>query len=261
MLGRPGMSSRTGPYMMHGATRSGGALDVARAFAVYLVWCVTTWFLEKRVGLFARFDPLGRTLYAVVANIALGTMLAGSFVGRSERWRSSPVALVLTALLGGLAVVKMVPPGARDAVVLGNVFAQVLPTSIAEVTVCWLLVGGAVERWVLPRGKSIAVVAAIVVSDLVFALYHAAHSAPFDRPEMMAFLALPGLVVSLVVFVARDRILAMLVQNLFAVVGISKNLEASAFRHPFAWAYGVAALAALATLVALRASDRPETHR
>lgn len=236
--------------------------------AIYLAWIGATWLLEKRVGLFARYDPAGRTLYALLANVAIGTLLASAVARRSvlpekdgERegarpaaWRARPQLLILTAIVGGIVVVAAAPPAARVPVVLLNAFAQILPTSIAEIVTCWLLLGVAAHRAASRYGEVAATILAIIVADLSFALYHVAHSAPFDRPDMIAFLALPGLVTGIVVFVARDRVSAILVQNFFAMIGITKNADLDVFRHPFVWAYATAALAAASAVFALRGS-------
>lgn len=226
--------------------------------AIWVLWVAATWALEKRVGLFMRYDPAGRTLYALVANVAIGTLLAGFAARRwaPTPWRTRPFVLALTAVLGGLVVAKAAPPAAREVVVLVNAFAQILPTSIAEVVTCWLLVGGAVHHGAKRLGAVPAKVLAIVVADVVFAVYHVAHSAPFDRPEMIAFLALPGLVTGVIVFVARDPVAAILAQNFLAMIGITKSADLDVFRHPFVWAYAVAVVAALAAREILRGECR-----
>jgi len=225
------------------------------AGGVYLLWVAATWFLEKRVGLFARYDPVGRTTYAVVANVLVGTVLAALAMRRIERPfgepRTRPLLLALVAIAGGAFVAKAAPPGARDPIVFVNAFAQILPTSIAEVVTCWLLVGAAVQLATRRAGRVPATVLGVLVGDLVFAVYHVAHSAPFDQPAMIAFLALPGLVTGVIVLVARDWTAGILAQNLFAMIGVTKSADLDVFRHPFVWAYAVAAIAVGVAVVAL----------
>ena len=50
---------------------------VLLAAGLYLLRVAATYLLEGRVELLQRPDPLGRALYAVVANIVIGTALAG----------------------------------------------------------------------------------------------------------------------------------------------------------------------------------------
>ena len=240
--------------------RSESAAWARRALAggVYLMWLLATWLFEKRVNLFTRYDPAGRALYALLANVAIGTVIAGVGAratlraGQPVPWRTRPLLLALTAAVGGLVVTRAAPPAAREPLVLVNAFAQILPTSIAEVVVCWLLVGGAAREAAKRLGPVPATLIAVVVADVFFAVYHVAHSPPFDRPEMMAFLAIPGAVTGVLVFVVRDRAVAILGQNLFAMIGITRSADVGVFRHPFVWAYAVAIVAALAAFLALR---------
>ena len=44
--------------------------------AIYLIWVLATYLLEGRINLLQKPDPLGRLTYAVVANIAIGTIIA-----------------------------------------------------------------------------------------------------------------------------------------------------------------------------------------
>ena len=44
--------------------------------AIYLIWVLATYLLEGRINLLQKPDPLGRLTYAVVANIAIGTVIA-----------------------------------------------------------------------------------------------------------------------------------------------------------------------------------------
>lgn len=49
---------------------------IAIPIAVYLVWILATYLLEGRISLLQKPDPLGRLIYAIVANIAIGTVAA-----------------------------------------------------------------------------------------------------------------------------------------------------------------------------------------
>jgi len=43
---------------------------------VYVVWSVVTYLLEGRIHLLQRADVIGRFEYVVIANMAIGTVLA-----------------------------------------------------------------------------------------------------------------------------------------------------------------------------------------
>jgi hypothetical protein len=71
--------------------------------------------------------------------------------------------------------------------------------SIAEVVVCWALVGASFEALTKPKGKLVAMPVGIITATLLFAVYHVAHSAPFNQLNMVLFLLIPGLLTSLVI--------------------------------------------------------------
>lgn len=49
---------------------------IAIPVAVYLVWVLATYLLEGRISLLQKPDPVARLIYAIVANIAIGTVAA-----------------------------------------------------------------------------------------------------------------------------------------------------------------------------------------
>ena len=123
---------------------------VGIALGVYLIWVVATYLLEGRINLLHRPDPLGRTVYAVVANILIGTVIAllamqlalkSRLVTLPQLGLRSPdhtLKFGALAVVLGLGFLLFQGPPSLDPVVLLNGFAQVLPTSIAEVVVCWV---------------------------------------------------------------------------------------------------------------------------
>jgi hypothetical protein len=41
-----------------------------------IIWVTVTYILEGRIHLFQKVDPIGRIMYVVIANIAVGTVLS-----------------------------------------------------------------------------------------------------------------------------------------------------------------------------------------
>ena len=85
-------------------------------------------------------------------------------------------------------------------IVILNAHSQVLVVSIAEVMVCWVIVGASFESLVKSRGRIASLVVGILTPDIFFGIYHFAHSPPFNQIGMVLFLMIPGLVTSLVYF-------------------------------------------------------------
>jgi hypothetical protein len=113
--------------------------------AMYLVWILATYLLEGRVNLLQKPDPLGRFTYTVIANIAIGTIIAiwllkpsitARFLTIRQLGFQSPkrilIAVTIAGLIGFLLFIAQHPVSV-DPIVILNIFAQTLPTSIAEV--------------------------------------------------------------------------------------------------------------------------------
>ena len=49
---------------------------IITAIAIYLVWLLATYLLEGRIHLLQKPDPLARLIYAVIANMIIGTVIA-----------------------------------------------------------------------------------------------------------------------------------------------------------------------------------------
>lgn len=211
---------------------------------VFVVWTSATYLLEGRIGLLRQPTVVGRWIYVVVANIVIGTV-AAAWVLRSTlisglvtldqlgfRPPGRTLIAVVTAALVGFGIFLLQQPVVLEPVVLLNAFGQVLQTSIAEVMVCWVAVGTSFE--VLTRGRSrvISLLVAIFAADLLFAIYHFAHSAPFNNPRVALFLLIPGLATSLIYFLGRDAYATIVFHNYLGMTGVMRSVDLSLFQRP-----------------------------
>jgi hypothetical protein len=217
---------------------------VALSLLLFLVWTTATYLLEGRIGLLRQPTLIGRWIYVVVANILIGTV-AAAWVLRSllisglvtldqlgfRSPRRTLCAVVIAAVLG-FGIFLLQKPVSLKWVVLLNAFTQVLQTSIAEVLVCWVAVGTSVEA--LTRGKSrvISLLVAILATDLLFGIYHFAHSAPFNQPQVALFLMIPGLATSLIYFLGRDVYATILFHNYLGMTGVMRSVDLTLFQQP-----------------------------
>lgn len=152
---------------------------------------------------------------------------------------------------------------------VANAFARVLPVSVAEVLVCCALVGGAAETALRARGIGGAVAAALAVllSAILFGLYHVAHSPPFNRPAMIALPTGIGLATGAYLAATRDLWGGIALHNRLAVFGVTEALAATGRLGAFAaprWpliAFALLALALLAAGDALWLRRRPDAPR
>jgi hypothetical protein len=240
------------------------AQALGAAGALVVGWTLATYLLEGRIGVMQQPASLARWTYTLLANVLIGTvgvlwvvrplLAQGSLAPDQLGFRSgrrTATALAATALVTGGLLFLTRPATASPLFVL-NAFAHVLQVSIAEVLVCWVLLGCIVEQALRPRGRAVAVVAAILITDVVFSLYHLGHSAPFNQPRMMLLLLLPGLVTSLVFFLGRDVYAAILVQNALGMTGVMQNVDPLVFGQPLLPLYALT----LVSVIALIACDR-----
>jgi hypothetical protein len=209
------------------------------AIGAYGVWTAVTWLLEGRIQTLLRPEAtVDRIVYTGVANVLVGTILAlwlvrafvaSGFVSRRDLgFQSLPrtIALVVVAAILGGAVYLLQRPPSTDPVVVMNAFAQVLPVSIAEVVVCWVVVGGSVAALLRRRGVGgrVAEGAALLAASVLFGVYHLAHSPPFNSVEMIGLLTLVSVGTGLFYFVGGSVYGALVFHNFLALFGVTTAL-------------------------------------
>lgn len=239
------------------------------ALALYLAWTGATWLLEGRIETLLRPEAVAaRANYAVVANILLGTVAAALVLRLNLGWRlgtpaasgfgpASRAAIAIPAglLLGGTLYILQGGPTEHPALLL-NAFAQVLVVSVAEVLVCWAVVGATLEAVLRPYGRLPALLAATMAASVVFGLYHFAHSPPFNMPGMVALLTAVGLLTSAFFFVSRDIYGTIAFHNFLGTLGVAAALESREALETYATLRPALLAMALVALAVLIVSDR-----
>lgn len=209
------------------------------ALAFYVVWTAATFFLEGRIQTLLRPEAVfDRLAYVVVANLAIGivgALLMLRFVissggvnqehtGFGRRSPSIPWIAMGAALGLGLYFIQGAP--SANPMVILNAYAQVFVVSVAEVLVCWALVGG-VLKGVFGGSRWVAAAGAAVVASLLFGVYHFAHSPPFDTIGMVVLLTVVGLATSAFFFASRDVYATIAFHNFLGVYGVVQALAAA----------------------------------
>jgi CAAX prenyl protease-like protein len=123
-------------------------------------------------------------------------------------------------------------PVSLNSIVILNVFSQTLPTSIAEIVICWVVVGTVLESTFRCKSNKISIILAGLASTILFGIYHFAHSPPFNQPYMILFLMLPGTLTSIVYFVGRDIYAAVVFHNFQALFGVINNMNIEQLFRP-----------------------------
>ena len=214
------------------------ALSVA--FGLYLVWVLVTYLLEGRIQTFLHPEAMGaRLLYALVANIVIGIggsalvirLLSRAGTISSERagfrgFGHAAVATVVGVALG-LAFYALQGAPSWNPIVLINAYAQVLVTSIAEILVCWAVVGSVSQALLQDHGRWASIILAAIIASVLFGVYHFAHSPPFNTIPLVVILSVVGLLTSVFFFVSRDVYGTIAFHNFPGILGVIGALEAS----------------------------------
>ena len=248
---------------MNTDVKTGNTRILLISFFTYLLWVAATYLLEGRILTFYRPEAvMDRIIYTIIANIIIGSIVAlfvirkaidaGTITLESSGFRPGKrtVIAVIIALLLGFAVMLLAGPASLDPVVLLNIYAQVFSVTIAEIAVCWAVIGSVLEGTLKPRGGWLATGAAIVIASLLFGVYHFGHSPPFNQPGMIGFLTLVGLVTGLFYFIGRDIYATMVFHNFFGSIGVLQSLDAAGtLPHYTSPLFPVLGLAAFSLLV------------
>lgn len=132
-----------------------------------------------------------------------------------------------------------------------NVFMQVMPVSIAEVMVCWGLIGSSFES-LIKRNRVASVLLGAVITSVLFGVYHYAHSPPFNQTSMVMFLMLPSIATALTYFLGRNIYAAIIVQNFMGVFGVLASLPTlEPYRQPMVPIYVLSAVSIAAVVISI----------
>ncbi len=241
-------------------TRNGASIGriLGLSLVLYLLWCLATWFFEGRISLLLQPTPMGRAVYVIIANILIGifgaawimrSSLAHEFTSLEQigfrSLRRTLIAIVL-GLIGGFGLFLVLGPPSLEPLVVSNVFIQALPVTIAEILVCWVVIGANTEAATRRWGLVVAIVLGIVAADVSFGLYHFGHSAPFNQWNMVFLLMVVGIITSLVYFLGRDVYAAIIVHNFLGMKGVMGSIDLAIFRQPLVPLYVLVVLSVVA---------------
>src|SRR5215207_2275756 len=236
------------------------------ALALYLLWVLVTYLLEGRILTLQRPEATGaRLAYALVANIFIGIggsalvirllSNSGELSARQAGFRGlqhAGVAVVVGVVLG-LVIYALQGAPSFNPVVFLNAYAQVLVVSVAEVLVCWAVVGSLSHSLLQAQGQGrwVSVILAAIVASVLFGVYHFAHSPPFNTIGLVVFLTVIGLLTSLFFFVSRDVYGTIAFHNFLGIFGVISALDASGNLASFERPVGSLLVMAVVTIAAL----------
>jgi hypothetical protein len=202
------------------------------------MWLGMTYLLEGRILTLRRPEAVVERLsYIGIANIAIGIIIAfillepyilKKYITLKQmgfgNYRKT-LASIFVGFIFGLIFYIIQSPPSMNPIVIVNAYAQVLSVSIAEIVVCWAIVGTVVESYLKSYNEYIAIAIAIVISSIAFGVYHFGHSPPFNTINMVILLTFIGLITGLFYFISRNIYGTITFHNFLGIFGVTKSLD------------------------------------
>ncbi len=185
-------------------------------FLVYLVWVLETFLFEGNEHLFLQPDPTGLLLYTFVSCILVGLVVPVILIRRA--FMSGAVNMfqfgfrslhrtILTAALTGLVVcaaVSLQNPFGTDRSAFAAAFLLLLPTGIASVMICWVLVGTHVQALVRDGGALVSISVGVVITAILFGLTSPVQFPGAGSQDGLFWYISAGIIMAIFFFSVRD---------------------------------------------------------
>jgi hypothetical protein len=150
-------------------------------FLVYLAWLLETFLLAGYNRLLEHPEPAGIALYTVIGCVITGIIIPlicirKAFISGAVNmfqigFRTINRTILACSVTGaiGLGMVLFFNPFGTDRLAFAIAFLLILPTAIASVMICWVLLGTHVQAFVRAGGAAISITVGVVVTSLLFA--------------------------------------------------------------------------------------------
>jgi hypothetical protein len=198
-----------------GAGRSAGVTLLLIPLLIVIIWLLENYLLAGNSRLFWHARPFGLVLYTVLSVIIVGTLvpvmrIRATFLSGAVNMfqigfrplRRTLIAASLTALAG--FIIFSLSVQGMDRLTGVALFILLLPTAIAAVMICWVLVGTHVQAYVRSGGVVISVFTGVLVTALVFAISLSVLFAGMNFREIFTGLFAAGCVKAFCFFAIRD---------------------------------------------------------
>jgi len=255
---RDPMENASGPQILE--SRSPVIRLLLIPFLVYCAWVLESFLLEGNNHLFLNPEPLGLAVYTLVGCVLTGMIIPVLCIHKAfvtgavnmfqigfRSVRRTVLACFLTGILGYAAVVIMNPFGA-DKLAFAHAFILLLPTAIASVMICWVLIGTHVQAFVRSGGALISILAGVVVTSLLFGVASPAHGTVMQGQDTLFWSVCTGLMVSLFFFAVRDVYATVIVVAESTVFTSAGSVSPLVLRNPTPELFASAILAGVALL-------------
>jgi hypothetical protein len=205
-------------------------------FAICTAWLLEIFLLEGSMHAFEQIDPSGIFLYTIIACIFTGivapllwirnTFISGSvnmFQIGFRSLRRTLLVCILTSSIG-YGIVILFNPFGSDRFAFANAFILLLPSAIASVMICLVLVGTHVQAFVRDGGVIISISVGIAVTALLFGLMTVVLF-PGVPQQILFFSVLTGIVAAFFFFAVREVYSTVIVVTVCSVFSMSDHLN------------------------------------
>ncbi len=185
-------------------------------FTLWSAWMLELFLLAGSVHIFTRFDPPGVFVYTLVACIITGLVaplvcIRTAFVSgavnmfqigfRSLRRTLLSVFLTCCGIYGAVIVFN---PFGTDRLAFAYAFVLLLPTAIASVMMCWVLIGTHVQAFVRSGGAIMSVSVGIAATGMLYGITTFSYFSPVLEQGVFFFSVSIGIIAAIFFFAVRD---------------------------------------------------------
>ena len=219
-------------------------------------WLIITFIFTMIFGVFRGEVTGGILIYTLVACILVGTIfpvypLRHAFITGAVNMfqigfrpvRRTVLMVALTLIMGYVVMILTIPAGQSRVSFLDTILL-LLPTAIASVMICWVVMGTHIQALVRNRGTLFSIIAGVVVTALMFTVSSCAYLAPVN-PGLIASSLGIGIIAALFFFSVRDVYATIIVVTLCNSLTIQNTAGIVEPDMPLVYLSVVLAIAAL----------------
>src|SRR5208337_4272951 len=213
---------------------------VLTPLVIVLIWLLENYLLAGNTRLFQQASVPGLVLYTVLAGILVGIIvpivrIRAAFLSGAVNMfqigfrsaRRTVAAVSLTALAGyAFFIITGIPVAeGLERVEYVTLFMLLLPTAIAAVMICWVLVGTHVQTYFRSEGVIVSVITGVVITALTFALSLSILFAGPDFRGLFTGFFMAGCIAAFFFFAVRDVYATVIVVTSGLVVLLNARID------------------------------------
>ena len=221
-------------------SRSKGIRLLLIPLLVYCAWVLELFLLEGEPRLFVEYpDPSGIFLYTLIGCVLTGIVIPvicirKAFVSGAVNMfqlgfrsiRRTVITCSGTAAFVYAVIVLMQPFGGNKWAFL-TAFLLFLPTAIASVMICWVLIGTHLQAFVRGGGALISISVGVVITSLLFAISTLALSPATGNRDPLFWPVCAGIAIALFFFAVRDMYATVLLAAVSNILSTGSSINPS----------------------------------